>query len=170
MNDQANEKNTASILVAGIGNIFNRDDAFGPEVVKHLRSQEFPKEVEIIDFGISGVDLLYELMKGYEILIIIDALKTDNTSKGKVFVLEPKIDAKSDTIQSGHGIDSLAVLSLAKSQGILANKVVIVGCEPVTIQEGIGLSDEMKASVQVASKLVKSLIRDFREEKIVMKG
>lgn len=167
-NDKKSDHNYR-ILLAGIGNIFLSDDAFGVEVIKLLRStEEFSKGIEIIDFGIASVDLVYELMNGYDALIIVDAVRMDlpeGKRSGEVIVFEPEIDsfdAKSDSIQSGHGIDPNAVLKLAKSHDVLPKKVIIVGCQPIKLEEGIGLSDEMNQSVHIASELVKSLTGQIR--------
>ena len=50
---------TPSILVAGIGNIFMGDDAFGCEVARRLAGRTLPEGVRVVDFGIRGFDLAY---------------------------------------------------------------------------------------------------------------
>jgi hydrogenase maturation protease len=40
----------SKILVAGIGNIFLGDDAFGSEVARRLMNERLPPEVRVIDF------------------------------------------------------------------------------------------------------------------------
>ena len=59
------------ILIAGIGNIFLGDDAFGTEVVRRLPA--FPLHVTVRDFGIRGYDLAYALLDGYDVTILVDA-------------------------------------------------------------------------------------------------
>ncbi|MDQ3686285.1 MAG: hydrogenase maturation protease, partial [Acidobacteriota bacterium] len=55
------------ILIAGIGNIFLGDDAFGCEVAQRLSGRTLPDEVRVVDFGIRGLDLAYALMDGYDV-------------------------------------------------------------------------------------------------------
>ena len=61
------------ILVAGIGNIFFGDDAFGCEVAAELAKRSWPDGVSIVDFGIRAYDLAYAIMDGYDATILIDA-------------------------------------------------------------------------------------------------
>ncbi len=62
-----------SVLIAGIGNIFLGDDAFGCEVLKHLSQRSWPENVRVVDFGIRGFDLAYALLEGYDLTIFVDA-------------------------------------------------------------------------------------------------
>ncbi len=61
------------VLVAGVGNIFLGDDGFGVEVARQLAGETGPAGVAVADFGIRGVHLAYQLLEGYDALILIDA-------------------------------------------------------------------------------------------------
>src|SRR5215472_11766237 len=61
------------IMIAGIGNIFLRDDGFGVEVIKRLQEKNSSADLEINNMGVGGLKLAYDLMKGYDGLILIDA-------------------------------------------------------------------------------------------------
>src|SRR5262249_5997822 len=63
---------TKQILVAGIGNAWLRDDGFGGQVAKLLSDRQLPPGVSVIDFGSGGLDLAYEVMRGYDALILLD--------------------------------------------------------------------------------------------------
>jgi len=52
------------VLVAGIGNVFQADDAFGVEVASRLAARTRPPGVRVEDFGIRGVHLANELLDG----------------------------------------------------------------------------------------------------------
>src|SRR6516162_3102303 len=73
-------------LVAGVGNVFLRDDAFGVEVVRLLAQRPVPDGVEIADFGIRGVHLVYELLNGCDLFVLIDAAQR-GLAPGTVTVL-----------------------------------------------------------------------------------
>ena len=60
------------ILVAGIGNIWMKDDGFGGEVAKRLNNRDLPKGLTVTDFGIGGLDLAYELQNGFAALVLVD--------------------------------------------------------------------------------------------------
>ncbi len=80
------------ILIAGIGNIFLGDDAFGVEVVRRLSrsARKLPDEVRIVDFGIRGFDLAYALMEGYEVAILVDATPRGGVP-GTLYTIEPDL-------------------------------------------------------------------------------
>ena len=83
------------ILVAGIGNIFLTDDGFGVEVASRLARQSLPPGVRVADFGIRGVHLAYELLDGYDGLILIDAVPMGEPP-GTLAVIEPDADDPGD--------------------------------------------------------------------------
>src|SRR4051794_33940377 len=96
------------VLVAGIGNIFLGDDAFGVEVAQHLARREWPDGVRVVDFGIRGLDLTYALLDGYEVVILVDALPRGG-QPGTLYVLEPDRAAlepgEGGPMVEGHGLD-----------------------------------------------------------------
>ena len=78
-------------LVAGIGNIFFADDGFGVEVARRLDEREVPAGVRVADFGIRGVHLAYELLDGYDLLVLVDAMPLGEPP-GTVAVIEVETD------------------------------------------------------------------------------
>src|SRR5271154_4166138 len=80
----------SKILVAGIGNIFLGDDAFGSEVARRLMDETLPREVRVIDFGIRTYDLAYALMDGYDVTILVDTTAQGQTP-GTVYLIEPDL-------------------------------------------------------------------------------
>src|SRR6202030_732892 len=78
------------ILIAGIGNIFLGDDAFGVEVVRRLAARKLPDAIRVVDFGIRGFDLAYALMEGYEITILVDATPRGG-QPGTLYTIEPDL-------------------------------------------------------------------------------
>ena len=67
-----------SVLVAGVGNILRSDDGFGVEVARRLTERgDLPAGVEVVDFGIRGVHLAYQLLDGYAGLLLVDVVHRD---------------------------------------------------------------------------------------------
>jgi hydrogenase maturation protease len=153
------------ILIAGIGNIFLGDDAFGVEVAKRLLSRQLPASVRVTDFGIRGYDLAYALLDGYETTILVDACPRGEPA-GTLYVIEPDLNDVGDAEEQqgaveAHSMNPLNVLRLAHSMGGPLKRVLLVGCEPGTLgpEEGqMGLSDSVEAAVDEAVKLVESLV------------
>jgi len=152
------------ILIAGIGNIFMADDAFGVEVVGRLTQQTFPEGVKVEDFGIRGFDLAYALMEGYETTILVDAYPGEG-QPGTLFVVEPDMVEVSSGAAQGfiepHGMNPLNVLRMAVSMGGELKRVLLLGCVPETLgpEEGqMGLSAPVSAAVDEAVEVVSSLV------------
>jgi hydrogenase maturation protease len=154
------------ILVAGVGNIFLGDDGFGVEVARRLIGERFPEGVDVADFGIRGVHLAYQLLEGYDTLILIDAAARGEPP-GTIFVLEPDFDqpenlerTESGFVMDAHGMDPEMVLGILKDLGGRVGRVVIVGCEPADIDERMGLSEVVERAAGEACRVVCRLIED----------
>ncbi len=154
------------IMVAGVGNMFMKDDGFGGAVIKKMLDKKFPEGVEVKDFGTGGLKLAYDLMKGYDGLILLDA-SARGEKPGTLYIIEPnENDIDSDLEQGGpidpHGADPVTVLRFVKSIGSWPGKVLIVACEPETVDDfEIGLSDSVNASVDKAIEMVDDIIKDI---------
>ena len=156
------------ILIAGIGNIFLGDDAFGVEVVRRLSAHELPESVRVVDFGIRGYDLAFALLDGYDTTILVDACPRGQ-APGTLYLVEPEqLDSSSPEDQpsavEAHSMNPLNVLRLATSMGGPLKRVLLVGCEPGTLgpEEGqMGLSEPIEAVVDDAVKLIESLVSEI---------
>jgi len=161
-----------SILVAGIGNIFLGDDAFGCEVVKRLSERSWPHNVRVVDFGIRGFDLAYALLDGYDVTIFVDATPRGQ-EPGTLYTIEPDVD-EIESIGQGamvetHGMNPMKVLGMVKSMGGQFKRILLVGCEPATFgpEEGqMGLSPSVGAAVEQAVAVVESLVEKVCEGSI----
>ena len=160
-----------TILVAGVGNIFMGDDAFGVEVVRRLASRKLPERVRVADFGIRGFDLAYALQDGYETTILVDACPHGQTP-GTLYVIEPDLkaldeSAASQPVTDAHVMNPVSVLRMARAMNIEVRNVLLVGCEPETLggEEGqMGLSAPVEAAVEAAVELVQSLIDKLQDK------
>jgi hydrogenase maturation protease len=161
------EQPTARVLVAGIGNIFMGDDAFGVEVARRLAELDWPAGVEVADFGIRGVDLMYALGEGYDAAVFVDAVPRGEPA-GTLSLIEPEVEGGGATLDA-HGMDPVKVLALARQIGSVPERILIVGCEPAVRMTGdeeelVGeLSEPVRAAVPAAVEMVKSLVKKLSE-------
>jgi hydrogenase maturation protease len=159
----------SKILVAGIGNIFLGDDAFGSEVARRLMHQTWPDEVRVTDFGIRSYDLAYAMMDGYDVTIFVDSTSR-NQLPGTVYLIEPDLTALDQLEEKGmdaHSMNPIRVLQMLKTYGGSPGKLYLIGCEPGTLEDEdgqIGLSEPVEAAVPQAIELIKSLINDLLQE------
>jgi hydrogenase maturation protease len=157
------------ILVAGIGNAWLSDDGFGGEVVKRLEARELPPGVTVTDFGTGGLDLAYEVMRGYDGLVLVD-ISRQGGEPGTLYVMEPDEDDVAAGIDDGemidpHGMDPQTVLRFVRAVGGWPGKVVVIACEPAVVEEmGIGLSPDVGAAVDHAVALVATTIDELRAD------
>jgi hydrogenase maturation protease len=160
---------TARLLVAGIGNIFLGDDGFGVEVAKRMAASQLPADVSVVDFGIRSYDLAYALMNDWELVILVDALPRGG-EPGTLYVMEPELPASGDMppVLDGHSMNPLIVLQMVSALGGRVGRLLVVGCEPATVEpdpEGnMGLSPPVNAAVEEAVKVVEDLIARERSE------
>jgi len=156
-----------SILVAGVGNAWLRDDGFGGEVARSLQNGELPAGVTIMDAGTGGLDLAYEVMRGYDALVILDVSRQGG-EPGTLYVMEPDEDEVEAGIEDGqminpHAMDPQTVLKFVKSIGAWPGRVVVIACEPADVEEmGWGLSQQVRDAVTRAVDLVLETVAELR--------
>lgn len=161
--------NDCRVLVAGIGNILLGDDGFGPAVIAYLSPCALPANVRAADFGIRGLDLVYALMDGCDVLILVDALRNGG-APGTLYVTEPDFE-KQDASDSksafdAHGLTPDSAFALLKRMGgTLPKHVRIVGCEPETfgLEEGgtMTLSPPVARAVGEAGGMVERIAAEL---------
>ncbi|MEU9378015.1 hydrogenase maturation protease [Streptomyces sp. NPDC048255] len=154
-------------LVAGIGNVFLGDDGFGVETVRALASHRLPADVEVVDFGVRGVHLAYQLLDGYDTLVLVDAAARGG-APGTLYLIEagePGRAGAGGAVLDGHHMSPDAVLALlgtlcAGTGSTPPRRTLVLGCEPACVEEGIGLSAPVAAAVPEAVRAVLELLRD----------
>jgi hydrogenase maturation protease len=160
-----------TVLIAGIGNIFLGDDAFGVEVARRLANRKLPERVKLVDFGIRGFDLAYALLDGFDVTILVDACPRGGTP-GTLYVIEPDLNVNlQDSAEAGqtsvdaHSMNPMNVIRMAKSMGGELKRILLVGCEPLTLgpEEGtMGLSEPVAKMVEEAANRIESLVETIQ--------
>ncbi|MFC9292572.1 hydrogenase maturation protease [Streptomyces sp. NPDC057011] len=165
----------ARILVAGIGNVFLGDDGFGVEAVRGLRAHPLPDDVEVVDFGVRGVHLAYQLLDGYDTLVLVDATARGG-APGTLYLVDAGEGAEpvepagpGAAVLDGHHMSPDAVLALlgtlcAGTGSTAPRRTLVVGCEPACVEEGIGLSPPVAAAVPQAVRMVLDLLTSETQE------
>lgn len=160
------------VLISGMGNVLRRDDGFGVEVARRLAQEqgriatEHGACVKIIEVGIGGIHLVQELMDGYDMLVVVDAIEQDSPP-GTVHVLEAEVDdlgnwsedERGDFLADMHYTTPSKAMILAKALGVLPPSVFIVGCQPAEVGElGIGLSEPVARAVTAAVREIDKIV------------
>jgi hydrogenase maturation protease len=136
-------------------------------VVEQLQKRTLPDGVSVFDFGTGGLDLAYEVMRGYDGLVLVDVSRQGH-EPGTLYVMEPEEASFSNAIENGetlnpHGMDPQTVLRFLKAVGGWPGKVIVIACEPVDVEEmGIGLSPAVEGAVGGAVELVLQTVEELR--------
>jgi hydrogenase maturation protease len=157
------------ILVAGIGNVFLGDDGFGGKVAQRLEGRKLPAGVTVVDFGTGGLDLAYEVMRGYDALVLID-ISRQGEPPGTLYLMEPDPAEVEGGIEDGavidpHAMDPQTVLRFVKTVGGWPGKVMVIACEPAAAGEmEMGLSVAVEGAVDRAVDLVLETVDTLRTD------
>ena len=171
------EQKLRRVLIACIGNIFLGDDGFGVEVAQRLMTRQYPESVQVVDFGIRGMDLAYALLNDYDMLVLVDAVPRGG-SPGTLYLIEPDLSGMTPEkgVEAGrvaldnHSMDPVKVLAYARTLGAKPMHTLLVGCEPSPMSDDytemhMGLSEPVQAAVDEAVKMIDSLLEQSRTEK-----
>lgn len=151
------------VLVAGVGNVFRGDDGFGPAVVTRLVRdvQRLPDTARVVDYGIRGVHLSYDLLDGWDALVLVDAVPGDGPPGTLTLAEVTDADLGAAPALDAHKLDPFAVLSALRSLGgRLPPRTLVLGCVPATVADGIGLSAPVAAAVGPAAARVRALLAE----------
>jgi len=141
-------------LVIGLGNPLMGDDGAGVAVLELLRADwEIPPEVELIDGGTWGMNLL-PLVESTRHLILVDAIRS-GAVPGTLTVLERNQLPRYFALKlSPHQIDLREILALAELRGLLPEDLVAIGIEPEQVEMEMRLSPRVSAGLGKLADLV----------------
>jgi hydrogenase maturation protease len=161
---------TGKTLVAGVGNIFQRDDAFGVEVIRLMAGRPPQPGVKVADFGIRGVHLVYELLDGCDLFVLVDAAQRGR-APGTVTVLEvePTDMASPSGVMDAHGLAPDQVFAMLDSMGSRPGRSLVVACEPADVSSGMGLSDQVREALPHAVRVVEKILEQVGQEQQIQR-
>jgi hydrogenase maturation protease len=156
----------ARVLVAGIGNVFLGDDGWGVALADRLARRELPPGVDVVDYGIRGMDLAYAMADGgYDAVVLLDAVPRGE-APGTLYLIEPEVEPDEVAIDT-HGMDPVKVLALVQAIGASPPRTLVVGCEPANQLTGdveefvVELAEPVRAALDEAERLVQSLLEEL---------
>jgi hydrogenase maturation protease len=183
------------VLIAGVGNIFFRDDGFGPAVAAAMLSSPtpLPNGVRVVDYGIRGMHLMYDLLDGVDALVLVDAVPGDaENAPGDLIVLTvgsrqddlgrpefgasaggdrsesapPALGSSGDPIAApidAHSTQPVSMLAGLTAMGGELPRTFVVGCVPADVSAGMGLSEPVTAAIGDAVAIVQGLARQLAD-------
>jgi len=150
------------VLVAGLGNVLEGDEAFGAEVLRRLSERPPLPRVRLADFGTRGLDLVHALLEGYDLTILVEVTPRGG-APGTVYTLVPELPAGGRP--GAAGASAPDVIALAAAVGAEPGRLFVIGCEPgreVPAADPVsvppGLSPPVARAVDAAVSRVEDLI------------
>jgi len=161
-----NHADSRRILIVGLGNILLKDEGIGVHIAKELQKQNLPGNVEVIDGGTAGLDVLLSAID-VDKLVIIDAFRAGK-KPGNIYKISLNNKQKDRLIQifsqetiskiSLHQVGLLDALSIAEKINIAPEEIVIIGVEPAEIDCGLELTEPVMRKVpQIISKVLEEI-------------
>ncbi len=140
------------IAVLGVGNLILKDEGVGIHVINEMEKIELPDNVELIDGGTAGIDIM-NMIEGYDKLIVIDVVDCGEVP-GTLYRIDPDDLVNRPTLkQSLHQIGLLDALDMAKHFGHYP-ETIIIGVQPKAIEWGMEPTPELKAKIPDLIKMV----------------
>jgi hydrogenase maturation protease len=147
------------VLVAGIGNVFLGDDGFGVAVAQALAKDPLPEGTRVVDYGIRGLHLAFELLDPPDLLVLVDTTSRQR-EPGTLYLIDPELEKESLGVATpdAHAMDPVTVFASVLHLGGRLPRARIVGCEPASLDEGMGLSAPVENAIPAAVSMIRELI------------
>ncbi len=150
------------VAVICIGNPLMGDDGAGVAVLEILK-KSIPSDVQIIDQGTGGLNLLYTL-EGLDAAIIVDAVDFGG-KPGEVRAFNPEeVDSVKTLGYSLHDVDILSIIELARKMGNCPGILFITAIQPASLSSSTELSPEVKAALPELAEVVLNLLEQIMNQ------
>lgn len=149
------------ILVLGVGNILQSDDGIGVHAIEQMRGELDDFDVELIDGGTAGLDLL-NLIEDRDAILVVDAVDGGHPP-GTIYRFTPDdIGGQSLRMESLHQLGLLETLRMARLMGREPRNTVIIGVQPENVGWGLTLTDTVARQLPMVIRQVKKEIEAAR--------
>jgi len=150
------------IAIVGVGNRLMGDDGCGSYIAEFLRDKV--QGADVIDLGSSGVNSL-DLLKDYDVLIIIDAMLGENDVEVRKMEISVDEEEMASTVldleySGSHGVGIQSLLFMLKLMGF-SPEVYLIGCKPYKIEPRVGLSEEVRKNLPLVVRELINLASKF---------
>jgi hydrogenase maturation protease len=138
--------------------------------MRHVPQRLAGPRVQLVDYGIRGMHLAYDLLDGCDALVLVDAIP-NNGAPGTVHVFEADLESLSAAARlDAHAMDPGAVFASLNALGGTPPYTIVIGCEVANTDDGIGLSDAVANAVPDAVRAVEDVLSDLLARTSVGEG
>ena len=135
-------------LVLGLGNPLMGDDGAGLAALGLLQEEwELPPEVELVDGGTWGMNLL-PLLESFDQVILLDAINTRACPGALVLLRREELPRYFAHKLSPHQLDLKEVLALAELREALPRTLMAIGVQPERVELNGALSPRVQSAIR----------------------
>ena len=165
---EENCRDSSRVLVLGLGNILLKDEGIGVHVVTELQKRHLPGNVQVIDGGTAGVDVLLSQEGGYK-LVVIDAMKAgkepgtiyrNRFKANEIGRLAGIFNEKTQSKISLHQVGLIDALLVAEKTICAPDEITIIGVEPDETDEGLEPTGKVRQRIPEIINTVLEEIKD----------
>ena len=157
----ASEPHLTKTLVLGLGNILLRDEGLGVRAVERLQVKyDLPENVQIVDGGVMGLDLL-PYLEDADALLVVDAVRIGKQGASLVRLEGRDIPSALGLKMSIHQVGFQELLAIGQLRGTLPSRIVLWGIEPVSLKEGLDLSPEVRIQLNALVDAIACELEDW---------
>ncbi len=152
-------KNIDGIAVIGIGNTLMTDEGVGVHIVNALINKyRFEPQIELIDGGTAGMELL-QFFQDNEKIIIVDAVNFDQKPGFIGSIEDDDILTRLNNKLSMHHLGITDVLSSLQLTGGKANEIFLLGIQPKSLDLSMELTPEI---AQKTDKMISIILQKLK--------
>ena len=150
-----------NILILGVGNILLSDEGAGVRALELLQQRyTFPNQVELLDGGTSGLELLPALDHRTHVYIL-DVVQQKDLSPGQTTIVDlAQSPGYFRQKISPHQLGLSEVLAVAEMSGTLPPNITLVGIRPLSLETGLDLTETVQDGLE---KMIEFLVSDISE-------
>lgn len=154
------------VLIAGIGNIFLGDDAFGVEVARRCAARDWPGRVVVRECGIRCLDLAFLLLDPWDLVIAADAVARGG-EPGTLYdiAFDPGTEAPAGLDPHRAGLDQVVAWTQRLGAAALP-PMRLIGCEPYSFAPG-ALSPVVEAACAPALDMIAAIVHQIQVQEVV---
>lgn len=150
-----------NVGIIGVGNILMQDEGVGPKIAEFLKNNYiFEPEIEIIDGGTLGLELLPYIEK-YNKLLIVDVVDFGK-EPGYIKILRgEEIPPYLKTKLSVHHVGVQDLLEVARLMGYIQDELILIGIQPESIDLGLDLTPTVAGKLNLMIEKILVILNNW---------
>lgn len=149
------------VVVLGVGNLLLQDEGIGVRAVELLQERYvMPPEVQVVDGGTAGMELL-ECLEDTDKLIIVDCVRVGQPAATVIRRIDDEVPQFFRTKISPHQLGISDVLAALRLRDRFPKHLALIGIQPLSLETGMELTPEIEATLPEVLAMMVDELRNF---------